>query len=254
MQNNTFPTLFVGQNIEKLAEVDSTNNYLKLLLSNCEPPAHGTVIMAVKQYAGRGQHGNEWLSAAGKNLTISCYLKTDFIHALNQFNLNKVVSLAVYDCLNKFFNDKCYIKWPNDIYVGNKKICGILIENRIQGQYLKDSIIGIGINVNQVFFGDNHHITSLATELKRQFDLNELLKTLCICLEKRFLELKKGFSNEQHKMYLENLFRYRVTSAFNIQNTLINGKITGVDDAGRLKVEINGQEKLFEMKEISFIL
>ena len=154
MQNNTFSALFVGQKTVKLKEIDSTNNYLKNLLSNYEPVAEGTVIMADYQFAGRGQHENKWQSKAGENLTFSIYLKPNFLHPNLQFYLNKSISLGVSDCITQLIQEDCYIKWPNDIFVNNSKIGGILIENTLRGNLLKDSVIGIGLNINQKHFED----------------------------------------------------------------------------------------------------
>lgn len=252
MQNNTFPTLFVGQSIQKLAEIDSTNNYLKLMLSNYGPPANGTVIMADHQTAGRGQQGSKWLAPAKKNLTLSFFLKTDFVLAIDQFNLNKAVSLAVYDCLTHFLTEDCKIKWPNDIYVGNKKIAGILIENRVRGKRLKDSIIGIGLNVNQNDFYNVNHATSMFEVMNNEMNREKVLEVLCVALEERYLQLKgcKNFDKE----YLINLFRFNIPSLFKCNEDLFEGKIIDVDDTGRLVIESGGTKRSFNIKEVSFVL
>lgn len=252
MQNNTFPTLFVGQSIQKLEEIDSTNNYLKLMLSNYEPLANGTVIMADHQTAGRGQYGNKWLAPAKKNLTASFFLKTDFILANDQFNLNKAVSLAVYDCLTHFLIEDCKIKWPNDIYVGNKKIAGILIENRLQGKYLKDSIIGIGLNVNQSEFYGVNHATSIFRIIKKEMDLQKVLEMLCVALEERYLQLQKGENFD--KEYLKNLFRFNLLGIFRCNGEDFEGRIIGIDSVGRLMIESDNNIKHFSIKEVSFVL
>ncbi len=254
MQNNIFPTLFVGQNIEKLREVDSTNSYLKLLLSNCEPPPAGTVIMADTQLAGRGQRQNSWLSMPEKNLTVSVFLETDFIPLSQQFSLNKAISLALADCLTLFLPEHCKVKWPNDIYVANKKIAGILIENRVKGNHLKDSVIGIGLNVNQEYFVGLPNATSLYAILKKELDLEMVLQQLCIAIERRFLELKSGAIEKQHKDYLNCLFRYNEEAFFIAGDKTIKGKITGVDNAGKLRINTESGERSFYMKELSFLI
>jgi len=99
LQNNTFSALFVGQNLLTLKEVDSTNNFLKNLLSNSKPLPEGTVIMAESQFAGRGQQENKWHSEPGKNLTFSILFKPSFLGVLNQFDLTRAISLGVFDAL-----------------------------------------------------------------------------------------------------------------------------------------------------------
>ncbi|HEY5325424.1 MAG TPA: biotin--[acetyl-CoA-carboxylase] ligase, partial [Mucilaginibacter sp.] len=116
MQNNIFSGLFVGQNFITLNEVDSTNNFLKELLSNSKPLMEGTVIMAVNQFAGRGQQQNGWYATPGKNLTFSIFLKPHFLQVINQFDLIRVISLGVFDAISPLLGDKLKIKWPNDIY------------------------------------------------------------------------------------------------------------------------------------------
>lgn len=252
MQNNTFPTLFVGQSIQKLEEVDSTNNYLKNMLSNYGPPANGTVIMADHQTAGRGQYGSKWLTPPKKNLTVTFYLETDFIPLCDQFNLNKAVSLAVKDCLTYFLKEDCKIKWPNDIYIRNKKIAGILIENRIRGTRLKDSIVGIGLNVNQSDFFDVNHATSLFIHTGKEYDLEQVLLNLSRCLERRYLQLKAHENLDED--YFENLFRFNEEGWFSANGKNFKGKIIGVDENGRLLINSDQKITVFNIKEVSFIL
>jgi BirA family biotin operon repressor/biotin-[acetyl-CoA-carboxylase] ligase len=122
LQNNIFSGLFVGQNFLVLKEVDSTNNFLKELLSNSKPLMEGTVIMAENQYAGRGQHQNGWHAEPGKNLTFSLLLKPHFLPVIEQFDLIRAVSLGVFDALQPILGDKLKIKWPNDIYYADFKL------------------------------------------------------------------------------------------------------------------------------------
>ena len=129
MQNSIFSTLFIGQNLVKLSEVNSTNTYLKELVSKSEPLIEGTVIMADHQFAGRGQKDNIWYSQAGKNLTFSIYLKPSSLAVSKQFILNMVICLGIVDALKPILGNDSKIKWPNDIYFKNNKLGGILIEN-----------------------------------------------------------------------------------------------------------------------------
>ncbi len=254
MQNNTFSALFVGQNIVKLSKVDSTNNYLKNLLSNYAPLAEGTVIMADHQFAGRGQQGNTWQSTKGKNLTISIYLTPTFLPVSGQFHLSKAISLAIIDYLTPLLGEDCKIKWPNDIYVENNKLGGLLIENTIAGGKLKSSIIGIGLNVNQTKFDDLNHANSIKNILGKELDLQILLKELCGRIEKRYLQLKDDKTEILHIDYLGKLFRMNEMADFIVRGDQVSGKIVNVSIDGALLVDVNGEIKSFNFKEIAFVL
>jgi len=179
LQNNTFSGLFVGQNLVTLTEVDSTNNFLKQTLANSTPLTEGTVIMAESQYAGRGQQQNKWHSEPGKNLTISILLKPAFLPVTQQFNLNLAISVGIINALIPVLGTGVKIKWPNDVYFNDKKLGGVLIENIIQGQIIKNSIVGIGLNVNQTEFADwVPNPTSVKQILQKDYDLKNLLSDI----------------------------------------------------------------------------
>src|SRR5690606_25093723 len=126
--------------------------YLKNELSKSTPLHEGTVIMAVDQYAGKGQQGTVWQSEPGKNLTFSLLLTPFFLSPKHQFRLTVAVSVALVRALATLLGERVAIKWPNDLYVGDRKIGGMLIENILQGPRWKSAIIGIGLNVNQTVF------------------------------------------------------------------------------------------------------
>ena len=193
MQNNTFSGLFIGRNLITLKEVDSTNTFLKDALSKSTPFLDGSVIMADRQLAGRGQSGNSWISEAGKNLTFSVLLNPVFLAIERQFDLNMAVSLALNDFFNKYKIQSATIKWPNDSYINNKKVAGILIENILQGNKIKHAIIGIGLNVNQDNFPANlKNVTSLKQALHQDYNLMQILGEICAFIEARYLQLKAG--------------------------------------------------------------
>ena len=193
MQNNIFSSLFVGQNLLTLKEVDSTNNFLKNLLSNSKPLPEGTVIMAESQFAGRGQQNNQWHAEPGKNLTFSILLNPTFLGIANQFDLTRTISLGVYDALQPILGHQFKIKWPNDLYYGDQKLGGMLIENLISGTQIKNAIIGIGINVNQENFpADASNATSIKQILHADYDLRNLLSEICSHIEAWYLNLKAG--------------------------------------------------------------
>ena len=152
-------------------KTDSTNRWLR---------EHGkgeVVVVSEFQTAGKGCGTNSWESERGKNLTFSMLIHPEGILANEQFHITEVVSVAMCETLERYGCKEASIKWPNDIYVGDRKICGILIENRLQGSMIKDCIIGIGLNVNQrEFRSDAPNPVSLYQLLGRETDLEELLK------------------------------------------------------------------------------
>lgn len=146
-----------------ILRVDSCTSTNALLSAMADAP-HATVVCTRRQTAGRGQRGNSWEAEPGKNLTFSMLLRPVALHASRQFELSMVVSLAVADAIDAVLPEGVgtQIKWPNDIYVGLEKICGILIENKLSGSDIERSIAGIGINVNQrVFVSDAPNPTSV---------------------------------------------------------------------------------------------
>ena len=169
------------KNIIVFNELDSTNNYANQLVK--EKAAQGTVVLAHYQESGRGQVGNFWESERDKNLLFSVILYPGFLEAGKQFYISKAVSLALADLLKEQLND-VKIKWPNDIYVGEKKIAGILIENTVKGITLDSSIVGVGLNVNQErFFSDARNPVSMKQLLKKDFDIQDILKAFLQKLE-----------------------------------------------------------------------
>lgn len=254
LQSNTFLGLFVGQNIITLQFVDSTNNYLKDIVSKSKPILEGTVILAVEQSAGRGQLGSTWHSESGKNLTFSILLNPTFLPVERQFELNKAISLAINDVLSKHFGALAKIKWPNDSYIGMQKIGGMLIENNIHGTLLKHAIIGIGLNVNQTSFPSIlKNVTSFSQFLHQDYDLLHLLKELCSAIEARYLQLKAGKFNEIGAEYLSKLYRLNEWDMYRIHGKLQSGKICGVSVTGQLQVETENQIREYTLKEIEFI-
>lgn len=254
MQNNTFLTLFVGQSLVKLSEVDSTNNYLKKALSNTKPLAEGTVIMADHQFAGRGQQSNVWKAEKGKNLTISILFRPIFLNINHQFYLNKAICLGINDCLRDIIGNNCKIKWPNDIYYNNEKLGGVLVENVAIGNKLKTSIVGVGINVNQQDFGPGtKRATSLSKILQQDYPLNNLLKQLCKSIENRYLQLQRNELSSLDEDYLQRLFRLNEVNQYLIGSEICNGSIKGVTKQGYLLLQTNDDLKTLDLKQVTFM-
>ena len=255
MQNNTFSTLFVGQNLIKLSAVDSTNNFLKGLVSKSEPLPEGTVIMADDQFAGRGQQENIWHAEPGKNLTISILLKPSFLPLNKQFLLNMAVSIALNNALTKFASNDVFIKWPNDVYYKDKKLGGVLIENSIVGSAIKNSIIGIGLNVNQPCFSADlsNKAISLYQILQQDVNLQLLLAEICSQIESFYLQLKAGKHTFLRDTYVDKLYKINQPALYRQNGEVFEGVIIGVSDEGLLNVKRDDQLLQFNFKEIEFI-
>lgn len=255
MQNNTFSTLFVGQNLIRLSEVDSTNNFLKTKASNSEPLPEGTVIMADKQFAGRGQQENTWHAEPGLNLTFSVYLCPSFLPVSKQFVLNMAISIALKETLHDLLGPFLKVKWPNDLYYGNQKLGGILIENIIAGTSYKACIIGIGINVNQENFDPrlSGKATSLLKILQRDVDLMDLLGSVCRNIEAQYLKLKAGNFNKLQSDYMEGLYLFNQPAFYRHNGHSFEGTIVNVSQNGLLLIRTEEGEKEFNFKEVEFL-
>lgn len=247
-------TLFIGRNLMKYDQVDSTNARLQEMASAEELP-EGTGIVAAYQTAGRGQRGNYWESQSSKNLLLSILLYPKFLHVAEQFILSQAVSLAVRDLVAANMPEKqVKVKWPNDILVNGRKICGILIESTLSGVYLKSSVVGIGLNINE----DRHPYpksTSFSIETGRIYDLDELEQELFANIEARYLQLRAGQRDRILSDYLMNLFGMETEMLFfdRIRNQEIKGSIKGIAPSGKLILETDGQLREYDLKEISFL-
>ncbi len=246
--------MFVGQVFIDLPQVGSTNAHALNLLSKSKP-AEGTVISTYQQTAGRGQIGSSWESEPGKNISLSIVLYPTFLPARLQFQLNQAISLAVHDLGSFFFGEKTKIKWPNDLYVGDKKIAGILIQNSVAGTHLSSCVAGIGINVNQAIFTSNPpNPTSFLLEKGETFDLEALIGLLLQFIESRYLQLKSGKIVPLQQSYLAALYRFGIASKFQrADGEIFTGSIVGITESGRLKILIQNEEESFDLKEIRFV-
>ena len=243
-------TLFFGQHIIKLDEIGSTNNYTSEFLRH-NVMQEGAVVLAKSQVSGKGQRGNVWQSNPNENLTFSVFIKPNFIPIANQFILNKWVSISLVEMLSDFgINTK--IKWPNDIYAGNKKIAGILIENSVSSK-INHSIVGIGLNVNQLDFNELPHAISMRNQTSKHYNLEVVLACLCKKLEQNYLKLKAGIS-VLNNVYLDNLYRFNVPANYKDINGKFVGKTIGISPTGELQIEREGGVKSYVFKEVEFLI
>jgi BirA family biotin operon repressor/biotin-[acetyl-CoA-carboxylase] ligase len=244
-------TLFLGKNLVDLPECDSTNTYASDLTSKHNPP-EGTVVITSRQFLGRGQRGNTWDTQPGTNLTFSIILYPRFLEPANHFTLSQAVSLAVWDMLTGLGVADVAIKWPNDIMVDDKKVCGILIENQVRGQVFSQSIIGIGLNVNQVAFS-TPQATSVQLVTGRPHDLNWMLAELLRQVESRYLQAKNQPS-VLIRDYLNRLFWKGESHQFQSAGNVFTGTIEGVDKSGKLCIRHEDERVLtFAAREITYV-
>ncbi|WP_347838853.1 biotin--[acetyl-CoA-carboxylase] ligase [uncultured Draconibacterium sp.] len=241
------------KNIIVLSEVDSTNNYAKQLLA--QKATQGTVVLAHYQHSGRGQVGNSWESERGKNLLFSLILKPDFLMAAQQFYISKIVSLALVKVLSQYLKG-VIIKWPNDIYVGEQKIAGMLIENWVKGNNLESSVVGVGLNVNQEkFLSGAPNPVSLKQLLNEELDITAILKEFLLQLDEYLHVLNRGLFDEIDEEYCKNLFRNSGWHRYKKGATEFEAKITGIGSFGQLRLEKrDGTLSEFMFKEVEFVL
>lgn len=241
-------TLYTGHNLIRLQRVDSTNNYAaKLIQAN--KWADGTVIVAEEQLAGRGRNRKDWLSEPGKNLTCSFMFKVFSLPAKHAFVLNAAASLAVCDALLKFAPAlNVRIKWPNDVFIDDQKVAGLLIESQIRGAFVESAIVGIGLNVNQTAF-EFPRAGSIALATGQACDKDVLLTLLCSALEQNMLRLK---SSPQHLMsrYNEFLYALRSERRFMIRGEEVAARLLSVRNDGMARFDIRGSVYSCELDDV----
>ena len=237
-----------------LNEVESTNNYAnQLIMSNAAE--NGTVVLAQYQSSGRGQKGNFWESEPNKNLLMSIIAFPAYIKAKEQFIISKVTSLAIIDFLETQ-TDNVKIKWPNDIYIENNKVAGILIENYLKGNVLFSTIIGIGLNLNQKdFFSNAPNPVSLKQITGINYDIIDAGEKIYESLKKWMRLVEKGDIYSINSNYLLNLYKQGEWSWFFSNNLKFEAKITGIGEFGQLQLEKrNGKISEYLFKEIEYLI
>ena len=254
MQNTNKTIGFNQENWLILNTTSSTNQYAKELLSKSTPVLDGTVIMAENQTAGKGQKTNVWESEPGKNLTFSFILDSSFLSIDKQYLLNQFISLSIYDFLVEIPCLVPFIKWPNDLYINEKKIGGILIENLIAGNKHKHSIIGVGLNINQTDFSSNlSRATSLKIETNQEFDLYFILKRILNKFQHRLNQLKSLTFELIEEEYTKNLLGFKQLRYFRHLDRTFQGFISGTGPQGELKIQVENKEEFFEINELVFL-
>lgn len=233
----------------KLNAIDSTNDFLKKL-SQTESVENFTVVSTETQTKGRGQMGSVWVSESGKNLIMSVLIKEVLGNVQSIFQLNAAVAVAVIAVLERHAIPKLSVKWPNDIMSGNKKIGGILIENSLKDVGNIESIVGIGLNVNQTNFELLPQASSLALVSGKTFEIDILLVEIAQALKENTARLDLAW-----QLYTEKLFKKDVPMAFQDQQGLrFMGIVIGVASDGKLKIQMeDGSFQTFGIKEIQML-
>lgn len=241
----------IGKKIIHIESCESTNNYIANLISDGNID-FGTVILAEEQTKGKGQRGSEWFSKSGENMVFSLYLDSANLSVKKQFILTQFVSVSIVKSLLKF-GLNAVIKWPNDIYVNEKKIAGVLIENQLSGLMLSGSIVGIGLNVNQTEFG-NLNATSLKLEKGIFTAISEVVFSLINEMNSIWEMILRSDFKLLNEMYRENLWLLGKPSFFKDINGDFEGIIRGTEENGMLQLEKNGKIVNYDLKEISFLI
>lgn len=238
--------------------IDSTNNEAIRHISELD---NLSVLAAVEQTAGRGQRGNSWKSAAGRNLTFSIVLKfgdgdLPDLSAKDQFRITLAATLSVRRFLAMKGADT-RVKWPNDIYAGRKKICGMLIENGLEGSGLKWSVIGIGINVNQKDFRtDMINAVSLSALTGQEYPLRESLEEFMDCFM-HYLPMIWEAPSSLSDEYLANMYQKDTECEYVdcASGETFRAVITGVTEDARLRLVLpDGSERSYAFKEVSYVI
>ena len=246
----------IGKIVLTYESVDSTNTTAFELIRT-ENLQEGAVIFSAFQKHGKGQEGNFWESEARKNLMLSIVFTPTFLKPEKQFLLNKIISLGVAEFVQNLLpEEEVKIKWPNDIYVADKKIAGILINNIIQGNSFEYAIAGIGVNINQkIFLSDAPNPVSIIQLNGSIHDIEQLLSQLCKVIDIWYERLKNGFFESINEKYISKLYRFGTFHSYKIAERKIVAKITGISQYGRLLLESN-ESKLYDcdLKEIEFVI
>ena len=242
-----------------LNETDSTNRYLQQL---CQEAGNNkveefTTVCADYQTAGKGQRGNSWEAAKGANLLFSFVCYPTFVPIRQQFVLSQLISLGIKETLDEYCSD-ISIKWPNDIYWKEKKICGILIENDLQGNSIGRCISGIGLNINQeVFLSDAPNPISLKQITGKHYQRETILEKVMQRIEQSYQKLKEesAYASELATRYAASLFRREGLHCYQDKDGLFNARLVRVEADGRfvLMDEAN-QERSYLFKEVQYVL
>ena len=235
--------------IIKVNATDSTNTYVKKGVRDGSI-TKATCVWALEQTCGKGQRGTKWVSKAGKNLTFSMFFKVPKAIQSTPFAKSMLVALSIFKVLKAYNLPQLKIKWPNDIMSANKKIGGILIENTIQNAVLSETVIGIGINVNQENFEGLPKASSIKNILGISLTLETILKKIIVEIENLFINYQSKDFGTVKKQFETKLFRLKKPSTFIVNGKEFPGIIKGVTDDGLLQIQHENGLAAYDLKEI----
>ena len=244
-------TQFLGKTVIYLPQCHSTNTEIQTF-SKKMTLNEGSILVTDFQINGRGQQNNKWLSQKGKNILMSILLKPTFLCLDKQFYINIITCLATTDALELFTGNNIKIKWPNDVYAGINKIAGILLEASVSKRNIDQTIIGLGVNINQQEYG-GLKATSVLLETGSTQRIDNIMELILLSLERWYQKLKNREYEEIMLKYHSLLFWRNEKHVFYIRGELIDGQIKGINNLGQLIVEIKGVERIFNNKELVFI-
>ncbi|HLX93636.1 MAG TPA: biotin--[acetyl-CoA-carboxylase] ligase [Puia sp.] len=253
MKSHPPPNQFIGNVFVELQAVDSTNNYAMAKV-RAGDAFHGNVFYAVQQFAGRGQFGKKWVAEPGQNLTMSIVLEPVFLKAAGQAALNLCIAGACIHFLDEFMPGDFRVKWPNDLYWKDHKVGGLLIENLVAGEYLRFSVVGIGININQAGFPDFlPNPVSLHQITGETFDTVELAKSLCARIQDAYELLKSGGAPQLLMTFNQMLFKKDECVRLLQNGQIIETTIVGVTAEGKLHTR-DAEDRYFLSGEVEWLL
>lgn len=240
----------------------STNTAAVVSIQGNQPPAHGDVFWTEEQSAGRGQGSNLWHATPGTNLTLSVVAYPEQLLADQLFSLTQITGLAVRETVlhfcGKYTQQRVTVKWPNDVYVGSRKIAGILVQNGLRGNQVAWSVMGIGLNVNEISFPQ--HLNDAATSLRlltnKDHDRTVVANFLFQQLSFQYEQLNSNQSDTLSNAYHQHLYRKDISSRFqlNANGQLFEGIIRGVNQHGQLRIEQPvGRESAFSVGEVGLL-
>ena len=253
MTTTQAPIQFLPYDVQVFDTLPGTNDYLRQLCHSGNVK-EGLVIRALNQTQGRGQFDREWFSEPGKNLTLSLLLEPKGIQLKEVFMLSKAMALAVYHTVAKLTHQPCSIKWPNDILCGDHKIAGILIENIIQGDEIKQSIVGIGLNVNQIHFATDNHPVSLQSITGQAFDTDAVQEVLLQYIQKFYLELIRHNFKKLETDYFQFMHKANSEQPFEIQGERCMCRVDSVKEDGSIVLIHENKKETYRYGDARWIL
>lgn len=252
----------IGQRLIILPTIDSTNNYA-MGQAAAGQAGHGTVYFALEQTAGKGQRGKTWLATTGENIMMSVVLYPHPLKTSQQFLLSAAIALGCYDFFKNYAGDETSIKWPNDLYWRDRKAGGILIESRVgsrKSEVTSDllpptswilAVAGMGININQTqFTPEALRPVSLKQITGKTYDINALVRELCLCLEKRYQDTNN--SAQLLADYHQALYKLNQPVKLRKGNSVFETTIAGVTPTGQL-ITRDTLERHFDVGEVEWI-